>query len=184
MQPASPQSAPTPPKRTLSLAAVVLAIAAVFVVGAVIAGYLARQSAQESEMAATIAALQKEVASISRDVKALRADSERSAVLYLADRGYFPIRTNGGTLLIAVAGSEPIDNGIRVDLRVGNPQSMTYRGFTLEFAWDKGKSKQMYANLLPPDTWTMISVSLIPADSRTTTSLTISSAEVDELVVR
>ena len=135
-------------------------------------------------MAATEAALQQDVESLKRDVKALRSDSERTAVLDLTDRGYFPVRTNGGTLLIAVAQAEPVENGVRVDLRVGNPQSMTYRGFTLAFAWDKGKATQAYPNMLGPDAWTVVSVSLAPADPKSTTSLTITSATVDEIVAR
>ena len=135
-------------------------------------------------MAATVAALQMDVESLKRDVKALRNDTERTAVLDLTERGYFPVRTNGGTLLIAVADAEPVENGVRVDLRVGNPQSMTYRGFTLNFAWDKGKATAAYTNMLGPDAWTMVSVSLAPADPKSTTSLIITSATVDEIVAR
>jgi hypothetical protein len=164
---------------------IVAGIVVVFVGVAVITGLIARRSAQDATtMAETVAALQKDVESLRRDVDTLRDDSERTAVLDLADRGYFPLRTNGGTLLVAVAHVEPVENGIRVDLRVGNPHSMTYRGFTLAFAWDKGKTTHAYPNLLAPDTWTVVSVSLLPADPRSTTSLTITSAAVDEIVAR
>lgn len=171
--------------KTPSLALLVTGIVVVFVAIAVITGLRARRSAQEAtDMAATMAALQKDVESLRRDVRALRDDSERSAVLDFADRGYFPVRTNGGTLLVAVAHAEPVANGLRVDLRVGNPQSMTYRGFTLAFTWDKGKGTQAYPNMLVPDAWTVVSVSLTPADPKSTTSLTITSATVDEIVAR
>lgn len=171
--------------KTSSLALPIAGIVVVFVAVAVIMGLMARRSAQEAtNMAATVAALQKDVESLTRDVRALRNDSERTAVLDLTDRGYFPVRTNGGTLLVAVAHAEPVENGVRVDLRVGNPQSMTYRGFTLAFAWDKGKGTGAYPNMLGPDAWTVVSVTLAPADPKSTTSLTITSATVDEIVAR
>ena len=190
MQPPNPQPPdPQPPSssvsQTPSLAWLITGIVVVFVAVAVIMGLSARRSAQDAtNMATTVTELQKEVESLRRDVKVLRNDSERTAVLDLTDRGYFPVRTNGGTLLIAVAQAEPVENGVRVDLRVGNPQSMTYRGFTLNFAWDKGKGTLASPNMLDPGAWTAVSVSLAPADPRSTTSLTITSATVDEIVAR
>jgi outer membrane murein-binding lipoprotein Lpp len=185
MQSPDQQPSSSPVSRPSSVPWLVAAIVVVFLTVAVITGLRARRSAQEAtDMAATVAALQKDVESLRGDVRALRADSERSAVLNLADRGYYPLRTNGGTLLIAVAHAEPVEHGMRVDLRVGNPQSMTYRGFTLAFAWDKGKGTQVYPNVLAPDAWTIVSVSLAPADPKSTTSLTITSATVDEIVAR
>ena len=185
MQPPDQQPSSSSVSQTSSLAWTVAGIVVVFVAVAAIMGLLARRSARDAtNLTTTLTALQQDVESLKRDVKALRNDSERTAILDLTDRGYFPVRTNGGTLLVAVAHAEPVDNGLRVDLRVGNPQSMTYRGFTLAFAWDKGKATLEYANLLPPAAWTTVSVSLVPADPRSTTSLTITSATVDEIVAR
>jgi Protein of unknown function (DUF3251) len=185
MQSPDPQPPSSSASKTPSLALLVAGIVVVFVAIAVITGLRARRSAQEAtDMAAAIAAVQKDVESLKRDMRALRDDSERSAVLDFADRGYFPVRTNAGTLLVAVAHAEPVANGVRVDLRVGNPQSMTYQGFTLAFTWDKGKGTQAYPNMLVPDAWTVVSVSLTPADPKSTTSLTITSATVDEIVAR
>jgi hypothetical protein len=179
------QSSSSSVSQTPWLAWIITGIVVVFVAVAAIMGLRARRSAQEAtNMAATVVALQQDVESLKRDVKALRSDSERTAVLDLTDRGYFPVRTNGGTLLVAVAHAEPVANGMRVDLRVGNPQSMTYRGFTLNLAWDKGKGTLASPNMLDPGAWTAVSVSLAPADPRSTTSLTITSATVDEIVAR
>lgn len=185
MQQPDPQPPSSSVSQTPSLAWLITGIVVVFVAVAAIMGLRARRSAQEAtNMAATVVALQQDVESLKRDVKALRSDSERTAVLDLTDRGYFPVRTNGGTLLVAVAHAEPVENGMRVDLRVGNPQSMTYRGFTLNVAWDKGKGTLASPNMLDPGTWTAVSVSLTPADPKSTTSLTITSATVDEIVAR
>lgn len=152
---------------------------------AAVAGILVRQSRQQSaRLEADIAALQKEVESLRSDVNALVADSERSAVLSFSEGGYFPVRTNGGTLLVAVANVESIDNSLRVHLRVGNPNSMTYLGFTLGFAWNLGRGQQKFPNVLEPGTWTVAQVTLSPADAASTKWLRITSASVDEIPAR
>lgn len=179
-QPPTPSSTRAP-----ALAPLVAGILIVFVAVAVIAGLVVRQSTREStRLAANVATLQKDVESLRSQVKVLMADSERTAVLPLAERVYFPVRTNGGTLLMAVANVEGIENGLRVYLRVGNPHSVTYLGFTLSFAWDKGKGQQTFPDVLAPGTWTLVSVALSPADQATTKSLTIMTASVDEIPVR
>lgn len=173
------------PARAPALAPLVAGILLVFVAVAVIAGLIGRQSTRESaRLAAGVATLQKDVESLRSQVKNLMADSERTAVLPLAERVYFPVRTNGGTLLLAVASVEGIENGLRAYLRVGNPHSVTYLGFTLHFAWDKGRGQQTFPDVLAPGTWTVVSVALSPADPTTTKSLTITSASVDEIPVR
>ena len=185
MQSPNQQPSSPPVSQPSSLAWLVAGTVVVFIAVAVVMGLRARRSAQESaKVAATVVTLQQEVESLKREVRGLRNDSERTAILNFTDPGYFPVRTNGGTLLVAVARTEPVENGMRVDLRVGNPQSMTYRGFTLAFAWDKGTTTLAYPNMLGPDAWTMVSVSLLPADPKSTTSLTITSATVDEIVAR
>jgi hypothetical protein len=61
---------------------------------------------------------------------------------------------------------------------------MTYKGFTLSFVWDKGKGTGVFADVLAPGTWTVVTVMLSPADPAGTKSLTITSASVDEIPVR
>jgi hypothetical protein len=182
----TPDQPSTPlPAKAPALGLIVAGILLVFVAVAVIGGLIARQSTRESvRLAASVATLQKDVETLRIQVKALMADSERTAVLPLAERVYFPVRTNGGTLLMAVANVEGVENGLRVYLRVGNPHSVTYLGFTLLFAWDKGKGQQKFVDVLAPGTWTVVSVVLSPADPATTKSLTITSASVDEIPVR
>lgn len=174
-----------PPARPPGLALVVTGILVAFLVIAAVAGLIVRSSGQESaRLAGELQALQKQVESLVRQVSGLRADSERSVALSLADGGYFPVRTNGGTLLVAVANVEEVDSGLRVSLRVGNPHSMTYLGFTLAFAWDKGKGQQTFRDALEPGAWVVVSVMLAPADRASTKTVTITSASVDEIPAR
>jgi hypothetical protein len=179
-QPSTPESAKTP-----SLALVVAGIVLAFVAVAVVAGLIAQQSTRESaRLVADVDALRKEMESLQRQVKTLAADTDRTAVLSLTQPAYFPVRTNGGTLLMAVAHVDDVENGLRVHLTVGNPHSMTYLGFTLAFGWDKGKGTQTFSERLAPGTWTVVPLILAPADRTSTQSLTITSALVDEIPVR
>jgi hypothetical protein len=180
-----PQPPTSSSARTPGLALLVVGILLTFVVVAAITGLIARQWTRESaQSTATVATLQKDVESLRGQVRNLMADSDRTAVLPLAERVYFPVRTNGGTLLMAVAGVEEVGNGLRVHLSIGNPHSMTYKGFTLSFVWDKGKGTGVFADVLAPGTWTVVTVMLSPADPAGTKSLTITSASVDEIPVR
>jgi len=177
-----PRPAGSSPSASPNLARVAVGIAIVFIGIAAVAGLIARQSRQASaRVSATIDALQKDLDSVRNQVNTLAQDSERTAVLSLSDGGYFPVRTNAGTLLIAVADIEPVENALRVHLRVGNPHAMTYVGFTLAFAWDKGNGQQAFREPLEPGTWVVVPVTLAPADPASTRSLTITSASVDEI---
>lgn len=178
----TPQPPAAPPSRTPALAPFVAVIAVVFIALAIVAGLMARQTSRESaRLEGRIDTLQQEVDSLRGRVTALLADSERSVVLSFTEGGYFPIRTNAGTLLIAVADVEPVGNALRVHLRIGNPQAMTYLGFTLAFTWDKGKGEQAFRVPLEAGTWTAVPVTIAPADTASTTSLRITSATVDEI---
>lgn len=181
-----PPPPPLPsPSGASGLGRLVAGIAIVFVGVAIVAGLLARQSSQEAaRLSAGIDALQQEVGSLRREVQALAAESERSAVLSFTDGGYFPIRTNAGTLLVAVADVEPVDSSLRVHLRLGNPQAMTYLGYTLAFSWDKGRGQQAFREPLEPGAWAVVPVMLSPADAERTRSLTITEATVDEIAAR
>lgn len=179
-QPTTP-APPRPPRLGLLVAGILI----VFVAIAVIAGLIVRHSSRESDrLAGDLEALQKQVESLRAQVADLSADTERTIVLSLAEGGYFPVRTNAGTLLVAVAHVEDAENGLRVYLRVGNPHSMTYLGLTLAFEWAKGKGHQAFRDALEPGTWTTLSVVLSPADRASTKTLTITSASVDEIPAR
>lgn len=174
-----------PPASIRSLGLIVAGLVSAFVAGAAIAGLLARPSARETaRLTADVGTLHKDLDSLRSEVKTLRADSERTAVLSLTEAGYVPVRTNGGTLLVALASVVGVENGLRVYLRIGNLQSMTYQGFTLALAWDKGKSKQTFPDVLAPGTWTVVPVMLSPADATSTKSMTITSASVDQIPVQ
>lgn len=180
-----PQPTTPSPFRAPALAPLAAVIAIVFIALAIVAGLIVRQSQQESaRLEADVAALRNDVESLRGQLTTLAAESERTIVLSLTDGGYFPIRTNAGTLLVAVADVEPVDNSLRVYLRLGNPQSMTYLGFTLGFTWDKGKGEQAFRQALEPGTWTVVPLTLAPADAASTTSLTITSATLDEIPAR
>ena len=168
-----------------SLGLIVAGLVTAFVAGAAFAGLLARPSARETaRLTAAVGTLHKDLDSLRSEVKTLRADSERTAVLSLTEAGYVPVRTNGGTLLVALASVVGVENGLRVYLRIGNLQSMSYQGFTLAFAWDKGKSQQTFPDVLAPGTWTVVPVMLSPADATSTKSVTITSASVDQIPVQ
>lgn len=178
-----PPSAPTP--RSSSLVPLVAAIVVVFIGLAIVAGLLGRQTAQESaRLGERIDTLQSDVDALRGQVQALTADAERTAVLSFTDAGYFPVRTNAGTLLLAVADVEPADKGVRVHLRIGNPQAMRYLGYTIGFAWDKGKGQQAFRVPLEPGTWTVVPLTIAPADLGSTKALRITSVTVDEIPAR
>ena len=129
--PESPTPDPTPPapERSFGLIAVAALVVSGFVGGVLVAALMARQTQHDiTQLRASVTTLQQDFERSRESTKALAASTDRHVVLPFADSGFQPIRTNGGTLLIALGEVKPLQNTVIVQLRVGNPQSVTYRG--------------------------------------------------------
>jgi len=65
----------------------------------------------------------------------LRNIDRKSIIINPYTRAYQNIETNTGNFLIAVERVEPIENGSRLHLNIGNPNYADYQNFTLKFIW-------------------------------------------------
>ena len=72
----------------------------------------------------------------------LRIDgfNSKTIVLNPFSTAYQTIQTNTGTFLIAVDRMEPIPNGIRLHINIGNPNYADYKDFKLKFFWGRKHS--------------------------------------------
>ena len=186
--PESPTPDPTPPapERSFGLIAVAALVVSGFVGGVLVAALMARQTQHDiTQLRASVTTLQQDFERSRESTKALAASTDRHVVLPFADSGFQPIRTNGGTLLIALGEVTPLQNTVIVQLRVGNPQSVTYEGFVLTLEWDKQQLEQKYEHvMLEPGQWATVQATLTPADPATTKSLRITGASVNQIRVR
>ena len=186
--PESSSPAPTPPvaERSPGLIAVAALVVCGFVGGVLVAALLARQTQHDlDQLRTSVSTLQQDLEKFRESSKALAVASDRSVLLTFGDTGFRPIRTNGGTLLITLENVTTLQKAVIVQLRIGNPQSVTYQGFVLTLEWDKQQSEQKFPdNLLEPGQWTTVQATLSPADPAATKAVRIVAASVDRVVVR
>lgn len=74
----------------------------------------------------------------------------KTIVLDPYSKGYQSIATNTGHFLIAVDRVEPMDNGMRVYLHIGNPNFADYQNFKLKLIWG---SRWAGEQVMPYDQW-------------------------------
>ncbi len=111
-----------------------------------------------------------------------------SIVLSPVFKGYVKLDTNAGYFLIACEDAQPYLDGYKVILKIGNPASVTYNGFTLEIEWGKEyiydekdpfgllsirkyeewkkslrKETKSFTNQLLPGRWNKVELILTPA---------------------
>lgn len=67
----------------------------------------------------------------------LRLDglNDKTIVLNPFTKAYQTIQTNTGIFLIAVERIEPIEDGVRLHVNIGNPNYADYQNFKLKFIW-------------------------------------------------
>ena len=68
----------------------------------------------------------------------LNAQDKKVAILNPYARSYQAIDSNSGVFLIAIERVEPIDNGFRLHLNIGNPNYADFQNFKLKFFWGPG----------------------------------------------
>jgi hypothetical protein len=178
-------AAPEPSERSFGLIAVAALVVAGFVGGVLVAALMARQTQHEvAQLRTGLSTLQQDFERFRDSTKSLAVASDRHVVLPFADPGFQAIRTNGGTLLIALGEVKPLQNTVLVQLRVGNPQSVTFVNFALTFEWEKQRESQKYEQTLEPGQWTTVQATLRPADPETTKAIRITDASVEQIRVQ
>ena len=99
-----------PPERSFELIAVAALVVSGFVAGVLVAALMARQTQHEvTQLGATVTSLQQDFERFRESTKALAFSGDRHVVLSFADTGFQPIRTNGGTLLLALGEVNPLE---------------------------------------------------------------------------
>jgi hypothetical protein len=180
-----PAPTPPPPERSFGLIAVAALVVCGFVAGVLVAALLARQTQYEvTQLRTTVTSLQQDFERFRDSTRTLAASGDRHVVLSFADSGFQPIRTNGGTLLIALGEVKPLQNTVIVPLRIGNPQSVTYKNLVLTYEWDKRQKEEKFEHTFEPGQWTSVQLTLSPADPATTKTVRITSASVDQILVQ
>jgi len=89
------------------------------------------------------ASLQQKIDALDRRVSSLEWDNmigewsrtNKFVPLSLDDKGYTPVQTTIGQLLISAKSAAPYLDGYKVDFQIGNPQSVTYNGATVTLKW-------------------------------------------------
>lgn len=185
--PESSSPAPTPPvaERSPGLIAVAALVVCGFVGGVLVAALLARQTRHDlDQLRTSVSTLQQDLERFRENSKALAVASDRDVLLTFSDTGFHPVRTNGGTLLVALGDVSPLQNAVIVQLRVGNPQSVTYEGFALTLEWDKHQSEEKFEQLLEPGQWKTVQATLKPADPAAIKAVRIVAASVNQIRVQ
>lgn len=73
--------------------------------------------------------------------------------LSLDEKGYTPIQTTIGQLLIAGGSATPYLDGFKVDFQIGNPQSVTYDGITVTLQWGPSVTRSISTNKMALIAW-------------------------------
>lgn len=138
--------------------------------------------AKLSALESTLGLLTKQLNDLEFQQMLFRSASERyqTAIFDPADKGYSRVDTSGGTFLVSVDDAKPFLDGYKLTLKIGNIQSIGYRGYTLKTSWgmkwdSSGKQdyQQWRASLktkefkltehLAPGTWNRVELALAPA---------------------
>lgn len=96
---------------------------------------------------------------------------EATATLGLTEEGYSIVRTRLGTFLLSVDDIKPFANGVKIHMRIGNPQAMTYAGLDFKAEWinatpqgEQTHNKDLsITNKILPNSWNKAEIVLSPA---------------------
>lgn len=129
---------------------------------------------------ATAERLTKHIEDLTFQQLLLRTASERyqSATFDPADKGYGRLDTSGGTFLVSVEDAKPFLDGYKIAMKIGNIQSIGYRGYTIKATWgskwERDKDYQKWKSSLKtkevrmteqlvPGAWNRMELTLAPA---------------------
>jgi hypothetical protein len=76
--------------------------------------------------------------------------NNRSVLLNQFSKAYQSIETNTGTFLISVEKSEPLEDGLRLYLNIGNPNFADYQNFQLKLVWGHAWAGKL---IMPYNEW-------------------------------
>ena len=113
---------------------------------------LADQQRQIADLMAQVAALQKKVEYFGSRESLLssrmndKKDREDSVTLDLTHSTYQRLDTDNGFLLVAAEKAVPYLNGYKILLKIGNPLSVSYSGFTAKIKWAKYYDSNQFTN--------------------------------------
>lgn len=101
-----------------------------------------------------VAALEQEVSALQQRVDALEFDkmigdwsrTNKFVSLSLDEKGYIPVETTLGQLLVASGTATPYMDGYKIDFQIGNPQSVTYDGVTVTLKWGPSANPTIFTN--------------------------------------
>ena len=113
---------------------------------------LADQQRQIADLMAQVAALQKKVEYFGSRESLLssrmndKKDREDSVTLDLTHSTYQRLDTDNGFLLVSAEKAVPYLNGYKILLKIGNPLSVSYSGFTAKIKWAKYYDSNQFTN--------------------------------------
>ena len=113
------------------------------------------QQREIADLRAKVEALQKKVEYFGSRENLLsmrmndKKDREDSVTLDLTNGAYQRLDTNNGFLLVSAEPAVPYLNGYKILLKIGNPLSVSYSGFTAKIKW----AKYYDSNQFTPDSY-------------------------------
>jgi hypothetical protein len=108
-----------------------------------------------------VASLEQKVDDLQRRIGALEWDNmvgewsrtNKFVSLNFDDKGYQPVQTTIGQLLISSESATPYLDGYKIDFQIGNPQSVTYDGVTVTLKWGPPATRSTYTNQTTMTAW-------------------------------
>jgi len=113
---------------------------------------VAEQQREIADLRAQISALQKKVEYFGSRESLLsirmndKKDREDSVALDLTHSAYQRLDTDNGFLLVSAEQAVPYLNGYKILLKIGNPLSVSYSGFTATIKWAKRYDNNQFTN--------------------------------------
>jgi hypothetical protein len=112
----------------------------------------AEQQRQIADLLVQVEALQKKVEYFGARESLLssrmdgKKDREDSVTLDLSHSAYQRLDTNNGFLLVSAEPAVPYLNGYKILLKIGNPLTVSYSGFTAKIKWAKYYDTNQFSN--------------------------------------
>lgn len=135
------------------------------------------------------AAANARLAKVETDVFSLwtAANSDKVSRLSVTERNYSVVHTDLGNLLFVVQDMSAYANGVKLKLRIGNPNAVSFDGIKIDFWWGKdvaSYNKSMnFPVILPSGAWTFQDVVLTPAKTDEMGYLSVT-ASLDQVRLR
>jgi hypothetical protein len=115
----------------------------------------------QTPQADRIAFLEQEITTLQKRIGTLEFDNmvdewsrtNKSISLNFDDKGYTPVQTTVGQLLISSESATPYLDGYKIDFQIGNPQSVTYEGVAVTLEWGPSATRSIYTNSTAMAAW-------------------------------